>query len=81
MERSVPRRGYVRRGAVPRAAREGRRCAARRQAQQQQQQQQQPADENTGQGSGNGDNEVTQAFKALDDSSVASEENFYDTEE
>ena len=37
--------------------------------------------ENTGQVSGNGNNEVPQAFKALDDSSVASEENFYDIDE
>ena len=76
MERLVPRRGPVRRGAVPRAAREGRRQCG-----------QGPgtvaaaAAENTGQGSGNGDNEVAQAFEALNDSSVASEENFYDTEE
>ena len=81
MERLAPRHGSVRRGAVPRAAREGVRRTARGQAQQQQQQQQQqPVDENIGQGSSNSDNEVAQALEALDDSSVASDENFYDTE-
>ena len=52
-----------------------------RQRDQAQQQQQQPAGENTGQGSGNGDNKVAQVFEALDDSSVASGENFYDIDE